>query len=62
MYVNSLWAVVYKENGKIYVPYGKAQNAYTSKGRAISQLKQRAGDNWAQRYEVIELTPKKEGE
>lgn len=63
MYLDSLWAIVDKESGKIYAGIS-TQNAYTSKGRAEARLRERYkryGGDWTERYEVVELKlPKSE--
>jgi hypothetical protein len=53
--VDSLWAIVEKETGKILAGY-KTQSAYTSEGQAKAALK--AKKYGAERFEVIELVPK----
>ena len=57
MYLDSLWAIVEKETGKIVAGFS-TQSAYTSEGRARAAMKKKRYDT--DLYEVIELIPKEE--
>lgn len=61
MYLDSVWVVVDKSNGKIYAGH-KSQNAYTTKGRAIARLKACHKDKWSDYYDVAELKLPKGGD